>query len=419
MGKPWAKGQKAAQVGANQARIQTDMTSKPGPSDKIAALAGARAFPPLMIVLFHFSEGHHYSGVRVIDLIATRGYLWVEFFFVLSGFILTHVYWPRLKELFGCSGYLAFLRARLIRLYPLHLFMLLLIMAMVISLRALGARSGYSSIFDLPYHQDVSAKGFVLSLFLVHAWNTMDRLTWNGASWFVSVEFVLCLIFPLLLWLAHGRTWRGFALIAAGLCGLTALLLTSPHGLDITFRNGVLRGVSDFTIGVGMAVLFRRVKAHDRIPVWVHSILQLVLVGLLGLAVMKTGWSHTRMDIFTVLPLMMLVFALAFDRGVVARALQARLPQTMGEWSYAVYLGQSAWLLGIRFFEQRLYPAPETVIFGQTFSSLIWWLEPLCLVITCVLWGGLLAHFVEHPAASALRRHFGRRLDPQSVPTPS
>ena len=40
-------------------------------------------------------------------------------------------------------------------------------------------------------------KGFFLSLFLVHAWNTMNRLTWNGVSWFVSVEFALCLMFPL------------------------------------------------------------------------------------------------------------------------------------------------------------------------------------------------------------------------------
>ena len=62
----------------------------------------------------------------------------------------------------------------------------------------------------------MSVKGFFLSLFLVHAWNTMNRLTWNGASWFVSVEFALCLLFPLLLWLANGRIWRGFALIAAG-----------------------------------------------------------------------------------------------------------------------------------------------------------------------------------------------------------
>ena len=395
------------------------MTSKTAGSQKIAALAGARAFPPLMVVMFHFSEGHHYSGWRPLDFLATRGYLWVEFFFVLSGFILTYAYWPRLKDLFRRTGYLAFLRARLIRLYPLHLFMLLLILAMVIGLRALAAQGGYTSIFDLKYHQDVSVKGFWLSLLLLHAWNSMGSLTWNGVSWFVSVEFALCLLFPVFLWLAEGRVWRGFALIGCGLAGLLALLFTSKHGLDITFHNGVFRGLSDFSIGVGMAVLFRRLKPRDGVPEWMHSLLQLLLLVLLGYVVMNTGWSHTRMDIFTVLPLMALVFALAFDRGIVARLLQMRLPQVMGEWSYAIYLGQTAWLLAIRFFEQRLYPPPETVFLGMPFSSLIWWLEPLLLVIVCVLWGGLLAEYVELPAAARLRRQFGRRLDPQSVPTPS
>jgi peptidoglycan/LPS O-acetylase OafA/YrhL len=395
------------------------MTGKPAGSGKIAALAGARAFPPLMVVMFHFSEGHHYSGWRPLDFLATRGYLWVEFFFVLSGFILTYAYWYRLKDLLRRSGYLAFLRARLIRLYPLHLFMLLLLLAMVVGLRALAAQGGYLSIFDAKYHQDVSIKGFWLSLFLVHAWNSMTTLTWNGVSWFVSVEFALCLLFPALLWLAEGRLWRGFILIGVGLAGLLALLFTSKHGLDITFHNGVLRGLSDFTIGVGMAVLFRHLKPRDRVPEWVHSVLQILLLSLLGYVVMNTGWSHTRMDIFTVLPLMALVFALAFDRGIVARALQTKLPQLLGEWSYAVYLGQTTWLLAIRFFEQRLYPPPDAIILGLRFSSLIWWLEPLGLVTICVLWGGLLAEFIELPAAAKLRNLLGRRLDPQSIPTPS
>ncbi|MFO1248147.1 MAG: acyltransferase [Alphaproteobacteria bacterium] len=395
------------------------MTGKTAGSGKIGALAGARAFPPLVVVMFHFSEGHHYSGWRPLDFLATRGYLWVEFFFVLSGFILTHAYWPRLKDLLRRSGYIAFLRARLIRLYPLHLFMLLLLLAMVIGLRALAAHGGYYSIFDAKYHQDVSIRGFWLSLFLVQAWNTMGSLTWNGVSWFVSVEFFLCLIFPALLWLAEGRLWRGFALIAAGLAGLTTLLLTSKHGLDITFHNGVLRGLSDFSIGMGMAVLFRRLKARDRLPEWGHSILQLLLLAMLGYIVMNTGWSHTRMDIFTVLPLMMLVLALAFDRGLLARLLQMKLPQQLGEWSYAIYLGQTAWLLGIRFLEQRVYPAPDAVVLGTRFSDLIWWLEPLGLVIACVLWGAFLAEVIELPTAARLRRHFGRRLDPQSIPTPS
>src|SRR5665213_3404959 len=393
------------------------MTGKPAGSGKIAALAGARAFPPLMVVMFHFSEGHHYSGWRPLDFLATRGYLWVEFFFVLSWFILTHPYWHRLTDLLGRSGYAAFLRARLIRLYPLHLFMLLLLLVMVVGLRALAAHGGYLSIFDAKYHQDVSLKGFLLSLLLVHAWNTMGTLTWNGVSWFVSVEFALCLAFPALLWLVEGKLWRGFALIGCGLAGLLALLFTSRHGLDITFHNGVLRGLSDFAIGIGMAVLFRRLKPRDRLPEAVHSALQLLLLALLGYVIMNTGWSHTRMDIFTVLPLMALVFALAFDRGLVARGLQTRLPQLLGEWSYAIYLGQTAWLLTIRFLEQRLYPPPDAIVLGTRFSALIWWLEPLCLVTVCVAWGGLLAELIELPAAARLRRRAVRSVRPAVRPT--
>jgi peptidoglycan/LPS O-acetylase OafA/YrhL len=371
-----------------------------------------------MIILYHFSEGHHYSGLQWFDRIAARGYLWVEFFFALSGFILTYAYGSRLAELWRLKGYGAFLRARLIRLYPLHLFMLLLMLALVLGARALAASGGYVSIYDTPWHQDVSVKGFILSLALVQAWNTMDGLTWNGLSWFVSAEFALCLVFPLLLLAARGKAWRGVALIGCGTAALLALLFTSKHGFDITFHNGVLRGLADFTIGVGMAALFVRVPAA-RIPAWVHSGLQLFLVGLLAYSVTYTGWSHTHADLYTVLPLIALVFALAFDKGVVARALMTRVPQRMGEWSYAIYLGQTAWLQAIRFAEQRLYPPPDTIVLGTRFADLIWWLEPLGLVILCVIWGAVLAEGIEFPAAKALRGWFGRRLDPKSIPTPS
>lgn len=389
---------------------------KPG---TIAALAGARAFPPLMIVLFHFSEGHHYSGVHWLDLIATRGYLWVEFFFTLSGFILTYVYWPRLRELFTPSGYGAFLRARLIRLYPLHLFTLLLMGAMIIGARALAQHGGYVSIYDMPYHPFFNTKSFFLNVFLVQAWNTTKALSWNGVAWFVSVEFALCLLFPLLLWLAEGRLWRGGALIVAGLGGVVALLLTSEHGLDITFHNGVLRGLADFTVGVGMAVLYRDLKPKDRLPDYVHSILQLAMLGLLVLAIYRTGWSHTDGDIFTVLPLMGMVFVLAFDRGIIAEALKTKLPQRLGEWSYAIYLGQTAWLQGFRIIEQRFYPGPNDLVLGMRFSSLQWWLEPAALIAICTVWGGLLAVAVETPAARFLRAWFGRRLDRPTLPNAS
>ena len=382
------------------------MTHPPGQKPgEIRALAGARAFPPLLLVMFHFSEGHGYRNFWPLDLLAARGYLWVEFFFCLSGFILTHVYWARRERLLTGAGYGDFLKTRLTRLYPLHLFMLLTVLAMVIVTRGLGALGHYHSIFDLKYHQDVSLKGFLLSLALLHGWNTMDRLTWNGVSWFVSVEWALCLLFPIFLWLAKGGLWRGFAMIAAGVAGLATLDLTSgAHiGLDITFHNGVLRGLSDFSVGVGLAVLYREWKPKDTLPDWAHSLIQLAVVGALFYALYDTGWSHTPMDIFTVLPMLALVLALAFDRGVIADLLKTRLPQALGNWSYAIYIGQTFGLLLIRVFEQRLYPAPMTPILGTTFLSLSWWLEPLCLVLFCIAWGAFLATFVEHRAARALK----------------
>src|SRR5262250_1433303 len=91
---------------------------------EIRALSGARAIPPLILVLFHFCEGHGYRGASWFDLIAAKGYLWVEFFFALSGFILVHVYASRASEMWRGHGYLGFVQTRLARLYPLHIFMM-------------------------------------------------------------------------------------------------------------------------------------------------------------------------------------------------------------------------------------------------------------------------------------------------------
>ncbi|HEY5347546.1 MAG TPA: hypothetical protein VIJ72_05095, partial [Rhizomicrobium sp.] len=135
----------------------------------------------------------------------------------------------------------------------------------------------------------------------------------------------------------------------------------------------------------------------------------IALVTVLFYALYHTGWSHTAEDIWTVLPMMALVPALAFDRGIVARALQTAIPQRLGEWSYAIYMGQTAWLQGIRIIEQRLYPPPDTMVFGMRFADLIWWPEPIALVLVCIGWGALLAVLVEHPAARVLRRYMDKQ----------
>jgi peptidoglycan/LPS O-acetylase OafA/YrhL len=384
---------------------------------EIRALSGARAIPPLILVLFHFCEGHGYRGLKWFDLIAAKGYLWVEFFFALSGFILIHVYVSRAGDVWRWRGYLQFLQARLTRLYPLHLFMMLVILAQLIVFRSLAEAGGYVSIFDQPYHPILTWQTFVANLFLVQAWNLFNFLSWNGVAWFVSVEFLLCLIFPLYLLLARGGIFIGIATIIGGIAGLIVLDLNSKHGLDLTFHNGIWRGMSAFAVGVGSASLYRAATSLRRkpLPEIVHSTAQVVLVVALLYAVRTTGWSHTHRDILTVLPMLGLVPVLAFDRGLVARLLKTRVPTKLGEWSYAIYIGQTFWLQFLRFAEQRLFPAPHTIVLGMPWSDLFWWIEPALLVVVCICWGALLAAAVERPASDVLKRLAARQGVPHAA----
>jgi peptidoglycan/LPS O-acetylase OafA/YrhL len=419
---------------------------------EIRALAGARALPPLLLVLYHYHEAHGYQNFRWFDVFVAKGYLWVEFFFALSGFILVHVYGskspspprsggegyrvrgrseveggmsqsgtanlsqrqsldsstpphPSPSPPEGGEGksfeYVKFLKARLARLYPLHLATLLIMLAMVLFFRWLAAMGGYISIYDLPgYHPYTSFWSFIGNLFLVQAWHLFPRLSWNGVSWFVSVEWFLCLIFPLYLWMARQRAWAGVALIAFGFAAL-ALLIRPRIGLDITYDWGIVRGMADFAIGVGLAIVYRDLKPRaDALSVHWLSLAQIVAFAALFYAIYNTGWSHTVRDYSLLPPFMAIILVLAFDRGIAARFFQSQPLRLLGEWSFAIYMGQTTFLQLLRVAEQRVYPDPR-----PEWTHAIHLIEPIMLLILCVAWGALLYYAVERPANAWLRRH--------------
>jgi peptidoglycan/LPS O-acetylase OafA/YrhL len=382
--------------------------AEPSRSPEILALRGARALPPLILVLFHYCEGHGYRGARWFDLPVARGYLWVEFFFALSGFVLTYIYAARWREMWQRRGYFGFLRARLARLYPLHLTILLVILAMVIVLRAVAAKGGYLSIYDEQWHPIVSTKPFIANLFLIQAWNIFPYLSWNGAAWFVSVEFLLCLLFPVYLVLARGG-WRvAILMIVAGAIAL-ALLASPRYGLDLTFHNGIWRGMAAFGIGVGFAVLHAKARelGASALPDYAFSFAQAAALAGLVFALYNTGWSHTPRDIYTALAVIALVWVLSFDRGFLARALAVSPLLVLGDWSYAIYIGQTPLLQLLRHAQMHLYPMPGDLVFGRTWAEWqpLWhWLEPALLVLAAIAWGALLYTMVEKPANAWLKR---------------
>ncbi|MBI1330310.1 MAG: acyltransferase family protein [Alphaproteobacteria bacterium] len=368
---------------------------------EIKALAGARALPPLLLVLYHYHEGHGYQHWRLFDVFIAKGYLWVEFFFALSGFVLIHVYGARMRQLWTAKSYGEFLRARLARLYPLHIATLFIMLAMMAVAGLLAQWGGYVSFYDAPgYHPYATWQSFIANLFLVQAWHLFPKLSWNGVSWFVSVEFFLCLVFPLFAWIANGGLWRAAVLIFGGLCGLWYMAQVSGHGLDITFDYGVLRGLADFAVGVGLAMLYRAFdgKARDGLSDGLLSGIQLLVVALFLYAIYGTGWSHRPADFWIVPTMAALILSISFDRGIVARALQAKPLLVLGEWSFAIYIGQTTWLQALRIAEARLYPDV-----APAWQHAVHIIEPIALVVICAVWGWLLFVLVEKPANGWLR----------------
>ncbi len=381
-------------------RVCAPMSEADKPAREIRALTGARALPPLFLVLYHYHEGHGYQHVPWFDIFVAKGYLWVEFFFVLSGFILTYVYFSRWQSLFTLKGYGQFLRNRLARLYPVHLAMIIVLGGMLLVLRALAHAGGYVSVFDLPiYHPDMSLRALAFNLLLIQAWHVMGQLSWNGVAWFISVEFALCLAFPIFLFAARGTVGRALLLLALGFITLRNLALTSGHGLDLTFDLGLVRGFADFAIGVALAMLHRHWSPKlARVPEVAFTVAQLLVFATFFYVIYHTGWAHNPMDVWIAGAMTLIVASLAFDRGAVARLFMRKPLQRLGEWSYAIYMGQTALLMLLRFLQQRIYP--EALV---THYRLVHVLEPTLLVPACVLWGYVLYRLVEKPANRWLR----------------
>jgi len=123
-------------------------------------------------------------------------------------------------------------------------------------------------------------------------------------------------------------------------------------------------------------------------------------------AIYRTGWAHKPSDIYVALAMDLLILTLAFARGWLARALSAAPVLKLGEWSYAIYMGQPFFLQLIRYFEQRWYPNWDARVFGMQWSTFIWWAEPVALLAVCIVWGALLANIIEIPANRFIRQRF-------------
>ena len=286
------------------------------PNDKqLRSLTGLRGIAALAVVIFHFTYGIFGAATDTgLQLIPRRGYLAVDLFFVLSGFVLAHVYGEEFAQRLGWRRCGQFLWARIARIYPLHLLTLLML------LRLYGQNSAYSGT------------AFVFNLLLLQGpW--LPYGNWNDPSWSMSVEWHAYILFPLLC----AFIWRrgvAAAILLAVVCWFTLSALAASAGWGIQpISHGAMalaRSLPEFVIGI---LVYRLYRSGWRAPLW-GSDWTFAAVTVLIMAL--TPFWPTDLAIITALP--MLLLAAASNQGRVRLVLNSRPIAGLGEISYSVYM---------------------------------------------------------------------------------
>ena len=353
---------------------------------ELPALTGLRALAALWVVCWHAS-----TYLPALPFPITRGWFGVDVFFVLSGFVISYVYW---NDFAGEGGgrYGRFLALRIARLWPAHVCVMLAVLALTAvsaMLRPAGDADWSRLLAEVPLH-----------LLLAHNWGVFADTKLNFPSWSVSAEFFAYLLFPLYVALFDRLRGVGALLIsmvaATLLCWIAlAVLLDVP--LNTSGRIGQIRVVCEFAVGVAAFRLWRLPEVQ-RLP-W--TAITLVALGVLSALILL---DMPELDFVLVLLVVPSVMGLARHRGPLVQGLSVRPMVYLGEISYSVYLVHALAIQTVDWGLRRagivLQPAPE-----------IGWAFLAASIVLSLAGGALLFHVVEKPARHWLRARL-RQADP-------
>ena len=355
------------------------MTPVPTPPD-LRALTTLRFLAALWVVLY---TAWPHLDVSWVPVAVTKGYLGVETFFILSGFILSHVYLEAAGE--KRFRYGGFLWARLARVYPLHLVTLfgMIGLGVAATFAGLSIDGSLTNWRDLPAH-----------LTLTHAWGLATSSAFNHPSWSISAEWAAYLGFPafaFVAWRFRDRPLLAVGLAAAFALGLYAAFqpLAGYSLTEATFRWGALRIVPCFALGCALYLVHRRggVPYAGR-------------VSLLSGAAVLISASLGLWDAVTVLAAGGLILGLGSLDNARAGVFGSKVGVYLGEISYSIYMVCAPVLLLTTNVAARLTGADD-----KQFHIIVW----LALVAAIPVAAMATYHLVERPARKALRGLADRR----------
>jgi peptidoglycan/LPS O-acetylase OafA/YrhL len=294
---------------------------------EIKSLTGLRGVAAMYVVFHHFFLGVLFTNPFTTFL--AHGYLAVDLFFVLSGFVMALNYRHLFERGFSKAALLAFLSRRIARVYPLY-FVATICAFMLILVGWLG---------DPSVHSLKASLG--LNLAMVQAWGFGPSL--DGPAWSISAEWAAYLLFPALLSIALLRKVLWSWLLAVScvavlllLCALPAELVHNARPLAILdLHNSYLcmpvwRCLPEFSLGILSArVLGTPVAEWLSFNRWAPTGICMFVLTLI---------SIPRTDLAVVLLFPLLILCLVSDTSLPGRVLRSGPIHYLGVISYSIYL---------------------------------------------------------------------------------
>lgn len=365
-------------------RLTTKRPSSAAPTEanRLDSLTGLRIFAAVWVMLLHFRAVTATTTFEypVIDRLVVQGGYGVDLFFVLSGFILSHVYFDQFMARVDRPRYWSFISFRFARLYPVHLVTFLAMVALYVGQLVLA---GHSSA-DAP--ERYSAPVIIKTLTMTHAW-WGDVSTPNLPAWSISSEWFAYLLFPFLCILIARARYAFVVLALAGL-GMAAMWQT-----DVA----LVRVMAGFTVGMATFQLGKRWVVPGRFPFLGILVSALIVVWVVS--------GATRLEIGIVL-FAALILVLSTGDDWLCRILSMRVVVYLGEVSYALYMVH--WVVRVM---------ARAVVEK---AGVLAWAPPALVVaayvVLTVLAAMALYHVVERPWRRRLRRLLTSR---QAIVRPS
>ncbi|MEW6633429.1 MAG: acyltransferase [Pseudomonadota bacterium] len=298
--------------------------------ERFLVLDSWRGICALLVALFHFPT----TSVISQSAFVGGSYLFVDFFFVLSGFVIASSYGSRLS---AQDGLARFALVRFGRIYPLHLLMLAAFVAFEALRLVLPALHGTGAA---PFSGGFDLKGLVANLLLLQGMGVEDHLSWNAPSWSISAEFFTYLLFAGVVFAAGRRAWIWF--VAAAVTAPLFLLAFSTRHMDVSFDFGFIRCLYGFSLGALLAWFQHDSIAEARQALgggagriaW--TIAELAMIAVIGLFVSIAGANDAGIAAPFVFALALYLFA--HEGGWISVLLRSRPMLLLGSLSYSIYM---------------------------------------------------------------------------------